>query len=533
MKTVAPSRVPRGNRLRRWLPRLALLAAGWSLLPAGCTPLREYIHNSFKVGPNYQRPPAPVAPTWIDADDPRVRTEPPRECDWWKVFNDPALSALVETAYRQNLTLREAAFRVLAARAQLCISVGNFFPQQQQAFADYIRKGLSETVANHQYTPQRWFSVYDLGFNLSWEIDIWGKLRRGIESANAKMNATIEDYDAVLVTLIGDVARAYTQIRTVQAQLMYTKTNVELQRKTLGIVKLRFEGGAVSKLDFTQAATNLARTEALVPPLEIQLRQANNQLCVLLGLPPHELEKLLGPGGIPTAQPEVAVGIPADLLRRRPDVRAAERRLAAQSAQIGIADANLYPALYINGTIGYATSSFNDLFNDQSIFGTWGPGFQWNILNYGRLINNVRYQDAKFQELAAAYQQKVLSANQEVENGLVTFLQSQRTARFLDEAVHAAQESVNLALQQYQDGKVDFNRVFLLQRELVRQQDRFAGARGEIAQGLIQTYRALGGGWQIRCQGEPPASAGPPLAETPPTPKAEQLPPPRKEEPIP
>lgn len=514
---------------------MLVIAAGASLFPSGCTTLREYIHNGFKVGPNYGRPPAPIAQAWIDAADPRVHVDPPIECDWWKVFNDPVLSGLVDLAYNQNLDLREAAFRVLQARAQLCIAVGNIFPQQQYAYADYIRKGLSETVANHEFTPQRWFSVYDLGFNLSWEVDIWGKLRRAAESANAAMNATIEDYDGVLVTLIGDVAKAYAEIRTVQAEIYYTKMNVELQKKTLAIVKLRYEGGAVSKLDLTQAMTNLAQTESLVPPLEIQLRQANNRLCVLLGLPTHELEKMLGPGDIPTASPDVAVGLPADLLRRRPDVRAAERRVAAQSAKIGVADANLYPSLTINGTIGYATSSFNDLFSDQSIYGTWGPGFQWNILNYGRLINQIRMEKAKFQELVAHYQQRVLQADQEVENGLVAFLQSQETARYLNDAVQAASESVNLAIEQYRDGKVDFNRVFLLQRELVREQDRYAEARGEIAQGLIQIYRALGGGWQIRCKGDPPSPPGPPasVAEAKPAPALQQLPPPRKEELIP
>ncbi len=515
--------------------RNALLAvAAASLGLPGCTPLEQYIHNGFKVGPNYHRPPAPVAHNWIDVADPRVHPDPPIEYGWWKVFNDPVLCKLVEMAYRQNLSLREAAFRVLQARARMCIAVGNIFPQQQYASLDYIRKGLSETVANHQFTPQRWFNIYDLGFNLSWEVDLWGRLRRGVESANATMNATIEDYDATLVTLIGDVAQAYAEIRTVQAEIYYTRTNVELQKKTLAIVKLRYEGGAVSKLDLTQSMTNVAQTESLVPPLEIQLRQASNRLCVLLGLPPHELEKLLGPGDIPTAPPDVCVGIPADLLRRRPDVRAAERRVAAQSAEIGIADAALYPILTISGQIGYATSSFPDWFSDQSIFGQWGPGFQWSILNYGRLINQVRRQKARFQELVAAYQQKVLEADEEVENGLVTFLQSQETARYLNEAVKAAQESVQLAIDQYRDGKVDFNRVFLLQRELVREQDRYAEARGEIARGLIQVYRALGGGWQIRCgdSGCPPTEV--PLAEVNPQPPApDQLPEPRKLEPIP
>ncbi|HKB41490.1 MAG TPA: efflux transporter outer membrane subunit, partial [Gemmataceae bacterium] len=316
----------------------------------------------------------------------------------------------------------------------------------------------------------------------------------------------------------------YTQIRTLQAEIEYTKANIDLQRSTLTLVTERYEGGAVSKLDVTQATQNLADTEAQLPPLEISLRQANDRLCLLLGVPMDDLVKRIGAAPIPVPPTDVAVGIPADLLRRRPDVRAAERRLAAQSAQIGIADANLYPAIAINGTIGYMSGSLKDLLNDQSIFGRWGPSLQWNVLNYGRLINNVREQEARFQELAMAYFNQVIKANEEVENALVQFLQSQQMVKDLQRAVAAARESVDLALVQYRDGKTDYIRVFVIERELVRQQDRLAQARGEMAQGLIGIYRALGGGWQIRCRATTTTGAAEQPAATPaeaaPTPRA-------------
>src|SRR5262245_43931015 len=505
---------PRG--LFRWLTCRRLLAAvvGLSVGLGGCTPLKEYVDNGLKVGPNYKRPPAPIAPQWIDAADPRVHSQPVDDNYWWAVFTGPLLNSLVESAYQQNLTLKQAGFRVLQSRAQLAIAIGNIFPQTQQAFADYIREGLSTTVAgrrpmfqgpferviDRQFVPQRWFNIYDLGFNLTWELDIWGRLRRMAEAANAQLNVSVEDYDAVLVTLVADVAQTYTQIRTLQAEIEYTKANIDLQRRTLKLVTERFEGGAVSKLDVTQATQNLADTEALLPPLEISLRQANDRLCLLLGIPMDDLTKRIGAAPIPVPPTDVAVGIPADLIRRRPDVRAAERRLAAQSAQIGIAEANLYPTLAINGVIGYMSGNIKELFNDQSIFGRWGPSLQWNILNYGRLINNVREQEARFQELAMAYFNQVIKANEEVENALILFLQSQQLVKDLERAVAAARESVDIALVQYREGKTDYIRVFVIERELVQQQDQLARARGEMAQGLIATYRALGGGWQIRCR---------------------------------
>jgi outer membrane protein TolC len=210
------------------------------------------------------------------------------------------------------------------------------------------------------------------------------------------------------------------------------------------------------------------------------------------------LDNLLGAGSIPTCPPEVAIGVPAELLRRRPDVRQAERLAAAQAEQIGIAQSDFYPAFFINGSLGYRAQNFSDLFRTTAFNGSVGPSFQWNLLNYGRIVNNVRFQDARFQELAVAYQQIVLQAAQEVEDGLVTFLRSQRRSRLLDESVNAADKAVKQVVSQWQAGTVDFGRYALIAQNLVTQQDSAAQAHGQIAQGLIATYRALGGGWEIR-----------------------------------
>ena len=254
----------------------------------------------------------------------------------------------------------------------------------------------------------------------------------------------------------------------------------------------------------TRPQSNLAQTEAQILPLEIDLRQASNRLCTLLGIPATDLQYLLGTGPIPTVPPEVAVGIPAELLRRRPDVRQAERLAAAQAEQIGIAEAQLYPTFSITGAMGWQATNFKDLFTSNAFNGSVGPQFQWNILNYGRLRNNVLYQDALLKDLVVGYQATVLQASQDVENGIVTFLHSQVQAKLLRESVDAANKAVNIVVAPVQRGAVDFNRYATIEQTLVTQQDLMAQAQGQIAQGLVQVYRAMGGGWEIRLSGRRP-----------------------------
>jgi len=470
----------------------------WAIGLTGCTPWSEYIHNGFKVGPNYGRPAAPVAKGWIDATDKRVRSESVEDRQWWTTFNDPVLNDLIQSAYQQNLTLREAGFRVLEARAQLGIAVGQMFPQTQVNTGDYSANAVSLNVANREFTPQRWFGQWDYGFGLAWELDFWGRLRRAIESSEATLDASVEEYDDVLVTLLGDVAGNYVQYRTTEQRIAYAQENVRLQQRILELATARFKGGQTSELDVNQAQSDLSSTEALIPRLRIQLRDTNNRLCVLLGAPPEDLRRRFGQGAIPQAPPSVAVDIPAELLRRRPDVRRAERQAAAQCAQIGVAQADFYPQFSITGSMGWGSQDFGSLLAGRSFNGSVGPEFRWNILNYGRILNNVRGQDARFQELVATYQQTVLKANEEVEDGLTRFLESQVEVQALTTSVQAAKKSVEEGMAQYQGGLTDFNRVAVLQQRLIQSQEELAQAQGAIAQGLVTVYRALGGGWQIR-----------------------------------
>jgi NodT family efflux transporter outer membrane factor (OMF) lipoprotein len=478
---------------------LVLLALAF----CGCTTISEYIRNGFEVGPKYHKPPAPVAEDWIDGPDRRVRHESDDLSQWWKVFHDPVLDDLICTAYRQNLTLRQAGFRVLEARAQLGIAVGTLFPQLQDMTGSYQREAVSVETANRNVSSSfnRFFKQWNYGFNLAWELDFWGRFRRAIESDKALLDASVEGYDEVLVTLLGDVATAYVQIRTLEKRIAYARANVAIQRVTYEIARDKL-GVFATGLDVDQALSTLRQTEAGIPELEITLRQTTNQLCILLGIPPEELRAKLGQGEIPTVPPEVVVGIPADLLRRRPDVRQAERLAAAQSAQIGVADSAFYPHISIVGTIDYQSEKFKHLFNPKAFSGNIQPGFQWDILNYGRIFNNVRLQDARFQELVAAYQQTVLTANQEVENGLVMFLKAQDRTRLQQESANAGAAAVKAIQDLWKGGLLtDYTRVAQLEQNLVVLQDTLAQAQGEIALGLIQVYRALGGGWQIRYTG--------------------------------
>jgi NodT family efflux transporter outer membrane factor (OMF) lipoprotein len=502
----------------RWALWLIVLAC---LATTGCaTGLREWAHNRFKVGPNYQRPPAPVSPAYIDADNHKIACDPVQDCMWWTVFDDPTLNGLIETAYRQNLDLRVAGTRILEARGQRNIAVGNLFPQSQSAMGAYAHGQITE---NLNVPVPNSFNILATGFNASWELDFWGRYRRSIESANASWQSSVEQYGETLVMLLSEVATTYVQLRTFEERLDFARHNVTIQAGSLKIAESRFSEGVATELDVRQARTSLAQTESAIPPLEAGWRQASNRLCVLLGMPVNQLADQFPPAPIPHAPPQLAVGVPADLLRRRPDVRRAEREVAAQSAQIGIAESDLYPRFSVNGFLGYAADDIERLFNAKSFTAFVVPQFQWNVLNYGRIANNIAVQDVRLEGVALQYQQTVLQAGQEVEDSLIGFIKSQQQAAKLEQSVRDAERSVELVLIQFKGGVVDFNRVYNTQSALVSQQDQLAVSRGQIALNLIQAYKALGGGWRhfFAGRGLPPVSATLPVQPM----QIEELPP--------
>ncbi len=474
----------------KYSSRLCHLVIIIVLLLFGCT----------KVGPNFHRPDVAVSPDWIEAGDKRVKTESADYRNWWKVFNDPVLDRLIDKAYRENLSLKIAGVRVLEARAQLGIAVEGLYPQTRQVSGsiEYDRPSAAEAFPLPQYYQSQ------LGLNAAWELDFWGKFRRTIESADASWRATVADYDNALVSLTADVASSYITIRTLEQRINIARQNAETQKESLKIAEARFRYGTVTQLDIEQAKTVLENTLAAIPTLEAQLRQAKHSLSVLLGLAPGELSDYLkGVSAIPTSPPQVVIGIPADLLRRRPDIRSAEYQAAAQSAQIGVAKADLYPAFSLTGSFSFLAtdagkSRLSDMFRWSSRSIEAGPSFQWNILNYGRITNNVRVQDARLQELLIAYQNTVLTAQQEVEDNLVAFLRAQERAEFLTHSTSAARKALDLAVLQYREGIKDFTTVLSAQQSLLTEQDNLALTLGNISSNLVGIYRALGGGWEIR-----------------------------------
>jgi NodT family efflux transporter outer membrane factor (OMF) lipoprotein len=454
------------------------------------------------VGPDYRPPAAPIAPEWAVSDPTRVEagaTEPER---WWSVFGDPALDALVDAAYRQNLTLQAAGLRVIAAQARRGIAIGELFPQQQAAVGQAARTHQSLNVPFS--TPgTRDFSTFQLGFDAAWELDFWGRFRRGIESADAALLASVADYDDVLVSLVAEVAVTYVQVRVIEDLLALARDNARLQRNGLDIATVRFEAGGTSDLDVQQATTLLEDTEADIPALEIQLRQSLDSLSVLLGVPPNDLTDILGrSSGIPAPPPSVAVGIPADLLRRRPDVRRAERQLAAQSARIGIATSDLYPRLQLVGQVGLSADQAAKLFTGDPLAASGGAQFDWPILNYGRLINAVRVEDATFQELVATYGNTVLRAQQDVVDAITGYVRGIDEVSHLERSVNGANRAVELSLIQYTSGAADYTRVLTAQQSKITADRRLTNTRGAVTSSVIALYKALGGGWEIRAGDE-------------------------------
>lgn len=451
------------------------------------------------VGPDYAKPAVPLKDQWTDIAHPRLFGECADTAGWWNHFGDPDLNYLVNTAYEENLTLRQAGMRIEESRANLGVARGNLGPQQQDIYGNFTRSRISQNRQN--IFPGQALSNQNISLGLegAWELDFWGRFRRAIQAASGELDASVENYDDVLVILISDTANNYIDMRTFEQRVQLAQQNVEIQTGTFKLVQAKFDAGTVSVLDVAQAETQLAQTEALIPALETARRQASNRICVLMGQPSRDLGVELGiTNKIPVPPPSVAVGVPADLLRQRPDIRRAERQLAAQSARIGVATSEFYPHFSVSGVIAYDAVNIGKLIQPESIGGSIAPQFRWNVLNWGRIRNGVLLQDATFQRLAYAYQNQMVVADQEVENAIIAYLQGHERVAALERAVKAAQLAVDKVTEQYRIGVTDFNRVFLLQAALVQQQDALASARGDVAKSLVALYRALGGGWEIR-----------------------------------
>jgi NodT family efflux transporter outer membrane factor (OMF) lipoprotein len=456
-------------------------------------------------GPKFVKPVVPLNAHWNEHNDPRLATHAPLDVEWWKAFNDPALVKLVELAYAENLPLQVAGLRILEARAQLGIAVWQQTPEGGPT-ASATAIGLSEHAANSA-NLDRYYGDYQVGFDATWEIDFWRKFRRGVKAENATYFSMVADYDFGLVALAAEVARTYTLIRTSEAQIALTTDNIAVQEEGLKLAESRYRNGATSELDVAQAATLLENTRSSLPELRLDLRQAHNALCTLLGQPTGCAQPLLASGsGIPQAPQQAAVSVPAEMLQRRPDIRAAELRAYSQCERIGIAKTDFYPRVVLSGSVGTQSSSgggtlsdnssFLNLFGVGSLFYAVGVRIFWPILNSGRILNNVRVQDARFQQALIDYRNTVLRAAQEVDDGIAGFLREQEAVVFAGRSVSAAKTAVNLAMVQYREGAIDYQRVLDTQRVLLQAQNNETRLRSAVTTNLIALYKALGGGWE-------------------------------------
>ncbi len=463
------------------------------------------------VGPNFSPPEPLVECEWMECENKQIRCNDPFCSAWWDYFEDPDLNSIIGIAAAQNLSLKEAGMRVLQARAERGIAVGEFFPQLQQIVGSAQRYKISEAAPNTFAADLNYWDFIS-GLQVAWELDFWGKFRRGIEAANENLMATVANFQDVMVLLFSDVAATYVNMRTLQARIEILYRNIALQERSLEIVEARWRAGMVTDLDVQQARTLVFGTKSRLPVIETELCHAKNALAVLLGTVPDQIDCLIPYSAhIPSAPREIAVGIPAELLCRRPDVRRALHIAAAESAQIGIAVSELLPRISLNGFIGleYSDSPLTKMRGDSKVLDVrnvtyiFGPSFAWPILNYGRLMNNVRAQYARFYQAGLAYQNQVLFAVKEAEDGLCAFIKSHEEVTELEQSVKAATRSTEVARTQYVEGIADYTRVLETDRSRLDEEDRLAIAQGKIALSLVTTYKALGGGWEpFICESE-------------------------------
>ncbi|EEB79204.1 efflux transporter, outer membrane factor lipoprotein, NodT family [marine gamma proteobacterium HTCC2148] len=467
--------------------RRALAATCATLALQACT----------NLGPDYQEPEVSWLQDWETDLYGQVLSSPTEEEDlqfWWQAFNDTTLNGLIDTARTENPTLRLAGLAVLESRALLGIATGSQYPQVQQANGSWARVDNWPTEGRSSGDHSD-LNSYNVGFNVGWEMDFWGRYRRSIESADAAFFASLTNQQNAQVLMAAQVAQAYYSYLTIANQIEISKENAELQERSLEITNNLFESGQSAELDVQQARTQYLATLSSIPNLEISLRQVENALSVLLGRSPGDMPELEGVAqGLPTLNPVFIDAFPAALLMRRPDVRTAAWSVAAQSAQIGVAKADLYPSVSLFGTIGWSGNSLNATTDTLST--GIGPSFSWNLFNYDRIENSVRVQDARLQQAIEGYQLTVLAAASEIDDAAISVVKTKEQQLLLAEALKAADRSLVLSTKRYQEGYSDFQRVLSAQQARAARSSAYVANQGAHISGVIAFYKALGGGWQ-------------------------------------
>ncbi|WP_347900723.1 TolC family protein [Pseudomonas purpurea] len=468
----------------------ALLTRSGQLLLLGALGLG----GCMRVGPDFQ----PPGEAWIKLwESPALEQSSqqglsPDIRQWWQVFADPVLDALIAESDAHNANLKIMGLRVMEARAQLGIAQSGRYPQLQQASAESLYTHRSQSSGSNPQDSRFW--QYSAGFDIGWELDFWGRFSRAIESSDASYFAAQANYEDARVLLRAQVAQTYFSLRTTEARLRVARENARQQRRNFEITEKLFKSGQNAELDLQQAKTQYLGTLSSIPDLEDQVQRTRNALAVLIGQPPGALpHRVESEGLIPLIDRAVLQDVPANLLLRRPDVRAAELNVAAQSALIGVAKSDFYPSLTLFGSIVWSANSLGGTSNSLDLIG--GPSLRWNLFDHGQISNNVRVQDARLQQLIEAYRDKVRQAAREADDAASGLSRSLERERILREGEIAARRSLVLASAQYREGYSDFQRVLDAQRALLEQQDNYLISRSNAVSNLIALYKALGGGW--------------------------------------
>ena len=460
------------------------------------------------VGIDYKRPKTHAPETFGEAHQ-GPTTQPVADVDlseWWKTFNDPELESLIHRAIESNYTLLTAEARVRQARAQLGATSAILFPtldfngsaSKSQNSANGASTAGPESIPGGRggtgFFPRP--TLYQAGFDAGWEVDVFGGTRRAVEAASADLESQVEARRNTLITVVAEVARDYIILRGLQTQLALTYSNLKSQQDTLGLTKSRFNAGLTSDLDVANAQAQVSTTAAQIPTVEIQVRQTIHQLGILLGQEPMALAEELGKTApIPPTPSEIPVGIPSQLLRRRPDVRQAERLLEESTANIGVAVAELFPKFNLTGSLGQESGRFALLARGDSTFWSIGPTVSWRIFDFGQLRNQVRVSNALQEQALLTYKQTVLQSFSDVEDALVAYAQDQKRSKALNDAVVANQRAVDLSQQLYTRGLGDFLNVLTAERNLYAVQNDYTISQTSVSTDLVQLYKAMGGGW--------------------------------------
>ena len=477
----------KSNNVTRRILAAAVLAS--VLAMSGCA-----------VGPRYQRPSVAVSKNWtVDQGAGTKAGEP--SVEWWKSFNDDEFNRLVERAVRANLDLKLAAARVAEARAQAGIARSGLLPSvNASASASRNRQrviAVSPGPSASAHLVPIEFNNYQGGFDASWELDLFGSVRRGLQAANADTRAAAEARRDVLVTLLGEVGRSYVELRGFQLRREIAEKNINIQQDTLHLTEARAKAGLATELDVSRARAQLETTESVIPTLQSGIENSIHHLSVLLGEEPSALRaELLPSAPVPLLPPEVPTGMPSELLERRPDIRQAEAQVMAATARVGEAKADFFPRFLLLGTAARQASQLHDLtLGMGNVFGA-GPAITLPIFTGGRLRSQLRVQDARLQQAVISYRKVILSALEETEDGLVNYSQEQKRRERLEDAVKSNEEAVQLSSETYRAGLTDFLSVLDAERELYANEDLLAQSRTTQAVNLVALYKALGGGWQ-------------------------------------